>query len=596
MPFADANRAQIRYIEEASFGVTPAAGTTREVRLTSSSLAAGKETVVSDELRADRMVSDIVEVSASSSGDINFEWSSGPQDEFLAGFLLSHWERPMTMDYWKGITVSVTANNQVTVSGKDITGYLTVGRRVKLAGFANAENNGYFSIASVVLAGSDTQVNLNETTLVAEVGTVRARLYDANDVIVLNNTNISATATGFSGNATNPFAAAIAAGQLQIGQKIFVEGLGYETATLTGTDPNALTTSVITISDGVNSKQLAAGTDYVVGVDANTDLAALAAAINALRSQTLSPVNVKATHSPVTDVITITNLNVTGGSITEDVVDANLAVTSFAGGVAGARGVFTITALADDAITTSPAPSGIVAAGAPVNVKGSHLKNSGDITAIQQRFFSIETAFQDISQFMEQDGMVPGTFSLEVATGSIVTGTIGFEGRATSLVRSSVLGSAAYTVLDSQPGEVANATTDVGDITKDGNPLLACIQSISLSGEAGLRMQNCVGSKFPRGIGTGRFNLTGSMTVYFEDEELFTDFINHDTVSLEFSITDAEGQAYFFTIPALKIAQDAIAPGGIDQDVFENIEFTAFRDPTTDTMFQIDRFSPNTAV
>ncbi len=596
MPFADANRAQIRYIEESSFGVTPGSGSTREVRLTSSSLTANKETVVSDELRADRMVSDIVEVAASSGGDINFEWSSGPQDEFLAAFLLSQWERPMTMDYWKGITVSVTANNQVTVSGSDITGYLTAGRRVKLDGFANAENNGYFSIASVVLSGSDTQVNLNETTLVAETGTANARLYDANDVIVLNDTNISLSAAGVSGNATNPFAAAIAAGQLQIGQKIFIGGLGFETATLTGTDPNALTTSVITINDGVNSAQLTAGTSYTVGVDADTDLAALTAAINALRDQTLSPVNVKATHDTGTDVITITNLRGTGGTVTEDTVDANLTVGAFAGGVAGASKVYKVTSLSDDLLGLNPAPP-VVAAGAAAIVKGSHLKNSGDETAIQQRFFSIETAFQDVNQFMEQDGMVAGTFSLEIATGAIVTGTVGFEGRATSLVQATVLGnSGTYTVLESQPGEVVNATTDVGDITKDGVPLLACIQSISLTGEAGLRMQNCVGSKFPRGIGTGRFNLTGSMTVYFENEELFTDFIDHETISLEFSITDSEGQAYFFTIPALKISQDEIAPGGIDQDVFENIEFTAFRDPTTDTMFQIDRFSPNAAV
>lgn len=596
MPFADANRAQIRYIEENSFGVTPGSGSTREVRLTSSSLTANKETVVSDELRADRMVSDIVEVAASSGGDINFEWSSGPQDEFLAAFLLSQWERPMTMDYWKGITVSVTANNQVTVSGSDITGYLTAGRRVKLAGFANAENNGYFSVSSVVLSGSDTQVNLNETTLVVETGTANARLYDANDVIVLNDTNISLSAAGVSGNATNPFAAAIAAGQIQIGQKIFIGGLGFETATLTGTDPNALSTSVITISDGVNSAQLTAGVTYTVGVDADTDLAALTNAINALRNQTLSPVNVKATHDTGTDVITITNLQGTGGSVTEDTADANLTVGAFAGGVAGASKVYKVTSLSDDLLGLNPAPP-VVAAGAAAVVKGSHLKNPGDETAIQQRFFSIETAFQDVNQFMEQDGMVAGTFSLEIATGAIVTGTVGFEGRATSLVQSTVLGnSGTYTVLESQPGEVVNATTDVGDITKDGVPLLACIQSISLTGEAGLRMQNCVGSKFPRGIGSGRFNLTGSMTVYFENEELFTDFIDHETISLEFSITDSEGQAYFFTIPALKISQDEIAPGGIDQDVFENIEFTAFRDPTTDTMFQIDRFSPNEAV
>jgi len=596
LPFADANRAQIRYIEEPSFGVTPGAGTTREVRLTSSSLTAQKETVVSDELRADRMVSDIVEVAAMSSGDINFEWSSGPQDEFLAAFLLSQWERPMTMDFWKGITLSVTANNQVTLSGSDITGYLGAGRRIKLYGFANAENNGYFSIASIALNGSDTEISLNETTLVPEVGTADARLFDANDVIVLNDTNISLSATGVSGNATNPFASAIAAGQIQIGQKIFIGGLGFETATLVGSDPTALTTSVVTITDGTNSATLTAGVDYAVGVDTDTDLAALTTAINTLRNRALQPVNVKAVYDAGTDTITVTNLNGTGGSITEDVADAGLTVGAFAGGVAGASGVYTVTSLSDDELGLSPTPP-VVTAGAPVVVKGSHLKNPGDETAIQQRFFSIETAFQDVNQFMEQDGMVPGTFSLEVATGSIVTGTIGFEGRGTSLVQNTVLGdTGSYTVLESQPGEVVNATTDVGDIMKDGVPLLACLQSISLNGEAGLRMQNCVGSKFPRGIGTGRFNLTGSMTVYFENEELFTDFIDHNTISLEFSITDSEGQAYYFSIPALKISQDEIAPGGIDQDVFENIEFTAFRDPTTDTMFQVDRFSPNAPV
>ena len=275
MAFADANRAQIRYIEEPSFGVTPASGNTREVRLTSSSLTANKETVVSDELRADRMVSDIVEVNASSGGDINFEWSSGPQDEFLAAFLLSQWERPMTMDYFRGVVVSVSANNTVTVSGSDVTPYVLAGRRIKLDGFTNPENNGYFQVVSSTLNGSDTDIVVTVSTLVTETGTVRARLFDANDVIVLNDVNISSGPTGFSGNGTNPFAAAIAAGQLQLGQKVFFEGLGYEVATLTGTDPNPLSTSVITISDGVNSAQLTAGVDYTVGVDSDTDLAAL---------------------------------------------------------------------------------------------------------------------------------------------------------------------------------------------------------------------------------------------------------------------------------------------------------------------------------
>lgn len=589
MAFADANRAQIRYIEESTFGTTPGSGSTREVRLTSSSLTANKETVVSDELRADRMVSDIVEVSASSGGDINFEWSSGPNDEFIAAFLLSTWTRPMTMDFFEGITVSVTANNQVTISGRDVTGYMLSGRRIKLDGFVDPANNGYFEISTSATSGSDTIVTVTVSTLVAESGTVNSRIFDANDVIILNNTDIALVASGLDGNSNDPFAAASAAGQLVLGQKIYVEAEdAYETGTLAFDSAGPFTAGAVNINDGTNNVTLTAPADYSTPAE-------LAAAINGLRFAT-TPIKVKATVA--TNTVTVTNFRVVSGGLTETTphAGASLTVTNFSGGSAGNVGVYTITSITDDDLGLSPAPTGL-SAGGNVTIKGSHVRNSGEVSDIQQRFFTVETAFEDINQFMQQDGMVPGTFNLEIATGSIVTGTIGFEGRETSLVQSTVLGnSGTYTVLEGQPGEVANATTDVGDLVKDGSPLLACIQSISLNGEAGLRMQNCVGEKFPRGIGTGRFNLTGSMTVYFEDEELFTDFIDHETISLEFSITDSEGMAYYFTIPALKISQNEIAPGGIDQDVFENIEFTAFRDASTDTMFQIDRFSPNDAV
>lgn len=487
MSFADANRASIRVIEESVWGTTPTSGATREVRLTSSSLSATKETVTSEELRADRMVSAITEVSAASEGDINFEFSAGAQDEFLAAFVMGAWSRPMTRDFWKGRTISVTGSSAITVAGRDLTGYLAAGRRILLKGFTTPANNGYFQIASVALSGSDTVITVNETTLVAEAGTAAARLFDANDVIVLNNTNIASTSTGFSAATGTPFAAAIAAGQLKVGQKIKVDGL------------------------------------------------------------------------------------------------------------TGVTGIYTILSLTDSAILTAPVPTAVVAAGDPVTIKGSMLRNPGEVADIAQRKFTIETAFNDIGQYMVQDGMVPGTFSLEIAAGAIVTGTIGFQGRATRLLTSTVLSGAGYTVLGSTTGEVVNATTNVGSIEKDGVVADAAIQSISISGEANLRQQSAVGSKFARGIGAGRFNLTGALTIYFEDGAMFNDFINHATVSLSFPVTDLDGQTYVFTLPSIKFSADQIAPGGIDQDVFDNIEWTAFRDPATECMLQVDRFSPNIA-
>lgn len=700
MAFADANRAQIRILEESTWGTTPSSGSSREMRLTSSSLVANKETVVSDELRADRMVSDIVEVAASSGGDINFEWSAGPQDELMAGFLLSAWTRPMTLDYWKGTIVTVSANDTITVVGLDLTGYLVAGRRIKTTGFANAANNGYWAIDSVTLNGSNTDIVLTGvTSLVVETGTVVTRLYDANDVIVLNNTTVAATAAGFSG--TGVFTAAAAAGQLLVGQQIAVEGLGYGTATVVFSSA-AASTFACTISDGINERTITTTTDFAPGASFTDSATNFAAYINTTARTGANALNVKASVSSGT--VTITNLNtfetdnVTrvrtettgGGYVYESTADANVAVTSFslyegsASGVlstlvltlfdgeetttaltagtdytvgvsaaadidalaaaihaldgwaavsdgAGAidifpkygeatvtistvdanftedtalaytgstspRGVFQITGVTNDLISVTPSP-GTFSAGQEVVIKGSHLRNYGTLASINQRSWSIETAFSDISQFMEQDGMVVGTMALEIASGSILTGTFGFEGRATSLRQTTLLGNTAlYTTLDAQPGEVSNATTDVGNVTKDGSTLNACIQSLSISGEAGLRMQNCIGNKFPSGIGTGRFNLTGSATIFFENEELFTDFIDHNTISLGWSVTDAENQAYYFQIPAAKFSQDEIAPGGIDQDVFENFEWTAFRDASTDSMFMIDRFSNDAGV
>lgn len=483
MSFSDSNRASIRVIEETVWGTTPASGSTREVRLTSSSLSAGKTTVVSSELRADRMVSAVTEVEASSSGDISFEASSGPQDEFLAAFLLSNWSRPMDMDFIKGISLGITSTSAMTVYGKNVVALFAVGHRVLLKGWVNANNSGYFSVASIAFAAGNTVITFNETSLVVEAATDTSAIFDANDVVILNAITVSSTAAGFAITA-NGFSTAIAAGQLNVGQKIYVEGL------------------------------------------------------------------------------------------------------------AGQVGKYTITALTSSLITTSPAPAGIVAAGSKVNIKGSMLRNPSNPASIAQRNFTIETGYTDVNQYMVQTGMVPGKWSLDLATGAIITGSFSFEGRETTMNATSILGTAPYTVIPAQNGEVVNATVSVGSLVKNGLTLTSALQKLSISGEAGLRSRAAIGSKFPRGIGTGRFNLTGSVSAYFEDAVLFNHFLNHDTVSLGFTITDLNGFKYAYTLPAVKFTEDKVVPGGIDQDVVNAINYTAFRDPTTECMIQVDRFSP----
>ena len=607
--FADSNRVSIRAIAESTtaWGVTPVSGVTRLIRLVSSSLMAKKETKTSDELRADRMVSSVTETAASSEGDIDFEFSAGSHDDFIQAFVLGQWTRPMSLDKFSGLNVAWGANNRIDIAGGDFTAYFTAGRRIVTGGFNNPLNNSYFNIASVALVSGVTQITVSTTTSVAEAGSAKTFVQDANDIVLLKNTSIRLGTGGAStidSNGTNAFASAITAGQLVVGQTISVDGLGYEIGSfdLTATAPTDA--EFVSVSDGVkavvfefdnNSSILPNRIAVAIGGSSALTAAALADAINAQR--VAGNLSVSATVTGT--VVTIRNQNKTGGALAE--TSANISVTAFAGG-SSASGLYTITSLSNDVLTVSPQP--VVdanAGGLGVTIKGSMLRNPDDTGNLPHQLivpqsFTIETAFNDIGQYEVQTGMRVGAWSMNVQAGEIVKGTYSFSGKETKMKTATVLGAAPYTPVRSTSTEVMNATTNVGSLKKNGVALATALQSIELKGDASLRQQTAAGSKFARGVGTGRFNLTGTVTAYFENGEMYNHFINHETVGLSFDFTDLDGNSYRYSVPAVKFTSDDIKPEGIDQDVLEPLEFAAFRDSATGTMFQIDRFSASKSV
>lgn len=584
--FADSNRVSVRGIAEdtANWGVTPETGKTRELRITSSSLTLNKETVMSDELRADRQVSSIVEIGATTEGEIAFELSAGSHDDYLQAFVLGHWTRPMSFDAFRGVSVSWTGASTIRIGGGDYTGYFVSGRKVKTEGFANPSNNGYFTLSNVVFASGATVLTVSSTNGVAEAGNATGRVIDANDAILVNST----LRLGFGGEATldsngsNAFAAAIAAEQLVPGQVVFLEGAGIDTATITFDDAPTVADTVI-VSDGESIQSFVAGTDFAVGADEEEAAENLANAINSARTKGRVEVDAIADEG----VVTLRNLRLSGGSVEVSVGSA--VVVDFAGFDPAARGFFTLVSVTDDVLTFDRQPSTVSGS---FTLKGSMLRNPGDLEDITPQSFTLETAFNDVNQYMVHDGCRVGTYSLEVTSGAIVTGTFSVAGKATRALPSTKLGdTSAYTVLQSTATEVMNATTNVGSLRKDGQELATAIQSITLEGDATLRNQNAVSSKFPRGIGTGRFQLTGSMSAYFETLDLWRDFEQHNTIALQFDFIDQDKNVYYYTIPSVKITSDPVAPGGIDQDIIEELEWMAFRDAATGCMLQVDRFS-----
>lgn len=583
---ADSNRASLREIIESNtnWGTTPAAGVTRARRFRTSSITATKETTVSEEIRDDRMVSSVIETAAMSGGEIAWEFAAGTTDLDFQRALMGAWTRPMDWDVFRGKHVAITGNNTLVIGGVDVAAYFTAGRRIKTSGFVTPANNDYLQISGAVFAAGKTTITVTGTSLVAEEGSAATTIADANDVIIHRSTAIrfgNAAAT-IDGNGTNPFAAAIAAGQLKAGQRIFVEGIGYEKGTITVA--TAAAGDTVTVNDGVDVAVFEAGEDFAIGVDDTATAANLAAAINALRPT--GNLNVSATSA--LGVVTVVNLNKDGGVLSE--TGTTLTVVDFTGGDKTAGGFYQIVSLTDDAIVVDRAVP-VVPAGGKVTIKGSMLRNPGTSAEITPQSCTVETGFQDVDQYFSVDGLRCGSIEMEVSSGSIITGQSTFQGRETKRSAVEKLTGASYTVLEAPVTEVVSATANVGSLSVNGVEQSTAIKSIQFSIDGNLRNQQAVGSKFPIGIAAGRLNLTGTIEAYFADGEMYDRFINHETVSLAFPIIDQDKNTYYFTIPAFKVSSDPIAPGGLDQDVMESMEFTAFRDPATSCMIQIDRFS-----
>lgn len=149
MPLASSNRAAVRYIEEVTWGTTPATPTLLDFRYTGESLNYNLSNIQSEEIRADRMVSDLVQVQSDASGDINFEWSYATLDDFIAGAMLSTWSADLAIVGAAGDISAVNASNQFTSTTGSKFASVAVGQWIYVSGFSTSANNGWFLVTAI---------------------------------------------------------------------------------------------------------------------------------------------------------------------------------------------------------------------------------------------------------------------------------------------------------------------------------------------------------------------------------------------------------------------------------------------------------------
>ena len=174
MPLASSNRMRLTYKPEAVFGVTVPGSACYNLRNTGESLDYAIATTTSNEIRADRAISDLTTTDADASGDFNFELSYGEYDWFLESLLQSTFTVFGVNGVGAVIPTSATfAASSLTAgaatAGASIFTNLVAGQWIKVAGSSNALQNIWAQV-SLSVAPTATLLTFEGTPFTGATG------------------------------------------------------------------------------------------------------------------------------------------------------------------------------------------------------------------------------------------------------------------------------------------------------------------------------------------------------------------------------------------------------------------------------------------
>lgn len=210
------------------------------------------------------------------------------------------------------------------------------------------------------------------------------------------------------------------------------------------------------------------------------------------------------------------------------------------------------------------------------------LKNGSTVKS-----FSLEKTFETgaTDQYHRFTGAMVNTMSLSMQTSSIVTGSFEFLAAGFSS-GTAILSGATYT--GANTNDVINASASFASLSMSGvtSPELT---SLDLTITNNLSLQEVLGSLNSRGVTSGRCQVSGSFTAYFENSEIYNLFIAASSSNLTFKLGGASSKNYVFLLPKIKFGKAEIVAGGNDQPLLINCDFTAVYDGTEAASIKITR-------
>ena len=204
--------------------------------------------------------------------------------------------------------------------------------------------------------------------------------------------------------------------------------------------------------------------------------------------------------------------------------------------------------------------------------------------------FSIEDAANDISVFRMFTGMTVGSATISVAPNQMAQTTFNVTGK-----------DAAITTTSSKPTKTASSGNAPFDscsgairIGNAGGTLtaVASITSIELTINNDTSAAFVVGSCSAAQLEYGMATVSGTISAYFENLDMYNRFLNETETAVEFTLNNAVGtRPYTFLIPRAKFNTGDIPVSGPKSRII-NIGFSAIYDAATNTVLQVTRTVP----
>lgn len=219
------------------------------------------------------------------------------------------------------------------------------------------------------------------------------------------------------------------------------------------------------------------------------------------------------------------------------------------------------------------------------------------VNGVTKRYLTFERKFEQgaVDSYEYFTGCEVDAMTLNFNSSEIVTGNCTVMGRAAFQATSSLAGTSGPT--EGNNNRVYNTVRMVNFIREGGNTvgdnIMNTVQAVTLNIANNKRMSRAIGFEGPASIGDGQFVVTGTLTQYFQDNDLYNKFLNDTATSLYIEFDDlsaaGNGNRIKFNMPRVIYTNVAREIPGNNQDITVQLDFQAIYDPGIDGTLQVQR-------